>query len=99
MSVFARKDPWPKRKILWRQIGDKTDHDISCRRSFLIPWKIALRVVVLLSSCRRVLRFVVIWHSRLNHFVVHYVRRRPVFVSSYIKLVAVQSSLRRKLAM
>ena len=45
---------------LRRQIGDKTDHNISCRRSFLIPWKIALRVVVLLSSCRRVLRFVVI---------------------------------------
>ena len=44
----------------WRQIGDKIDHYISCRRSFLIPWKIALRVVVLLSSCRRVLRFVVI---------------------------------------
>ena len=45
---------------VWRQIGDKTDHNISRRRSFLIPWKIALRVVVLLSSCRRVLRFVVI---------------------------------------
>ena len=48
------------RVILWRQIGDKTDHDISCRRSFLTPWKIALRVVVLLSSRRRVPRFVVI---------------------------------------
>ena len=45
---------------LWRQIGDKIDHYISCRRNFLIPWKIALRVVVFHSSCRRVLRFVVI---------------------------------------
>ena len=27
---------------------------------------------------------------RLNHFVLHYVRRRPVFVSSYIKLVVVR---------
>ena len=79
--------------VVWRQIGDKTDHYISCRRNFLIPWNIALRM--LHSSCRRVLHFVVIWHSRLHHFVV---RRRPVFVSSFIKLVVVHSSLRRKLA-
>ena len=31
-------------KRIWRQIGDKIDHYISCRRNFLIPWKIALRV-------------------------------------------------------
>ena len=36
---------------VWRQIGDKIDHCISCRRNFLIPWKIALRVVVFHSSC------------------------------------------------
>ena len=45
---------------VWRQIGDKIEHYISCRRNFLIPWKIDLRVVVFHSSCRRVLRFVVI---------------------------------------
>ena len=37
--------------LIWRQIGEKIDHYISCRWNFLIPWKIALRVVVFHSSC------------------------------------------------
>ena len=55
---------------IWRQVGDKTDHDILCRRSFFIPWKIALRVLMLLFLCRRVLHFVVIWHSILFYVIV-----------------------------
>ena len=66
------------------KIGDKIDHFISCRGNFLIPFKIALRVVMFHYPCRRVHRFVVIQHSRLNHFVASLIQ------------VVVQSSFRRK---
>ena len=53
-----RKDK--EREKSMSKIGDKIDHFISCRGNFLIPFKIALRVVMFHYPCRRVHRFVVI---------------------------------------
>ena len=49
-------------------------------------------VTLFVSSCST-------FRRNFSKFVLHYVRRRPVFVSSFIKLVVVQSSLRRELAL